>query len=147
MDSQESFPPPPFERIISRWVTTVRKNHFTVGLCFTGLDWCRLKFAQPQRGRFGFPVGAQAQLPADRAEHVLCALCPPGSWNSRKRRERFPSLGEEVPAGAAECLGHLQATPDHRQSPGSLANTYLLGTRGPQRVGSNARGSEVQLLR
>ena len=65
-------------------------------------------------------------------------------------RERLSSLGEEVAVvvgGDAECLGHLQLTPDHRQSPGSLANTYLLGTRGPQRVGSNARGSEVQLLR
>lgn len=56
-------------------------------------------------------------------------------------RERLSSLGEEVAVvvgGDAECLGHLQLTPDHRQSPGALEDTHLLETGDPQRLGSGA---------
>ena len=43
-----------------------------------------------------------------------------------------------VVGGDAECLGHLQLTPDHRQSPGALEDTHLLETGDPQHLGSGA---------
>ena len=67
------------------------------------------------------------------------ALVVPATAGDRERgflpRVRKPLWGD------AECLGRLQVTPEHRQSPDSLVDAPLLGTGGLQCL-----GSEVQAL-